>query len=223
MVLNVKVAYSACKSTVHGSCLLPISTLAQRLFLAAGPTPRYTLSAGSYHTCAITLNGTATCWGRDKYGQSHVPATLGPVNQISTSSGGSSSCAIAVNGSVVCWGDTLYGNFLVPHNLPPAVQLSTGNSYACAIFRNGSLSCWGAKTKMPNGDPGPLSAPVGLGPVVEVSAGPNHVCAIPANGSLVCWGSWGASDANIAGSSVQRMDYGQATVPAGLGPVYQVY
>lgn len=187
----------------------------------AGPTPRYTVSAGSRHTCAITLNGTATCWGASKYGQSHVPDSLGSVNQISAGSG-YSTCAIAANGSVACWGDTLWGNFLVPPGLPQAVQISTGKAFACAIAKNGTLSCWGSGTKMPNGDPGPLSAPLGLGPVVEVSAGADHICAIPANGSLACWGGWGAKDNYESENTGLRSDYGQATVPAGLGPVYQV-
>ena len=34
-----------------------------------GPSPAASVSAGHYHSCAVTTGGAAKCWGRNGYGQ----------------------------------------------------------------------------------------------------------------------------------------------------------
>lgn len=68
--------------------------------LAQTSIPVRQISAGGFHTCAITSTGSLRCWGNNASGQTDVPADLGPVTQVS--SGGHHTCAITVTGTLRC-------------------------------------------------------------------------------------------------------------------------
>ena len=153
------------------------------------PTPHQVLSpanvtsisAGSFHTCAIREDGSLICWGQDDYGQ------LG-------------------NGGNGFW-DNSPGDQLSPPldsvlDLGPnrtALEVSAGYQHTCAILDTGDVKCWG------KGDRGQLgsgadgyrysipSSVVDLGEdrtAVSLGKGSraDHACAILDNGDLKCWG-----------------------------------
>ncbi len=72
------------------------------------------LSVGASHVCAITEQGKAFCWGRNRFGQlgngstrdSPVPvAVTGDLIFANISAGDLHTCAVTVSGLVYCWGE----------------------------------------------------------------------------------------------------------------------
>ena len=173
--------------------------------LFAGGTP-LAISAGAFHTCALSGGGSVRCWGfggdgrlgygsTDTIGDDQAPRAVGPVDfgpgrsAVAISAGGGHSCAVLDNGSVQCWGFGGDG------------RLGYGNRRAV-------------------GDDEPPRAvdPVDFGPdrsALAISAGRDHTCALLDDGSVRCWGL----------GNDGRLGYGNTTTigddetPASAGPV----
>ena len=82
-----------------------------------GPTnPVKQISAGYYHTCALLVNGSVSCWGSNSYGelgregtsgintQPALVAGLQNKNIVHIDAGHYASCAVADSGEAFCWG-----------------------------------------------------------------------------------------------------------------------
>ena len=141
------------------------------------------ISAGYRHTCGITADSTAVCWGVGGAGLLSAPG--GEFTAISTGSG--HSCAIRADRTAVCWGANVWGQTDAPGGEFTAI--SAGRDYTCAIRADRTAVCWGDYNLGQADAPG--------GEFTAVSAGVYHSCAISTVRGTVCWGVpfWGQADA----------------------------
>jgi alpha-tubulin suppressor-like RCC1 family protein len=142
--------------------------------LGAG-TGSLAVSAGGYHTCAVTAVGGVKCWGNNGSGELGNNETTGSNEPVDVSGLGFASGAVAI---------------------------STGLYHSCAVMLNGAAKCWGANFW---GEVGNNSNAVALIPVdvvglasgagaIAVSAGESQTCAVATigaakDGAVKCWGS----------------------------------
>lgn len=137
------------------------------LGLTSGVT---SVSAGTYHNCAVTSVGGLKCWGYDGNGQLGNDAAttnkptpvdvLGMTSGVaSVSTGGAHTCAVTISGGLKCWGDDTFGQVgndaaLVQQATPVNVlglasgvaSISVGGNHTCAVTTGGGLQCWGRDT-----------------------------------------------------------------------------
>jgi alpha-tubulin suppressor-like RCC1 family protein len=133
-----------------------------------------TVSAGADHTCGLTTDGTAYCWGSNRYGQ------LGRAGRDTTCGSGSNAFPCS----------------LVPRPVQTDAKftsISAGQRHTCGITTQREAFCWGSNDANQIGDlagSGPTLVKVpGTLPWVQISAGYTHTCAVRSDGALFCWGS----------------------------------
>jgi len=150
------------------------------------------ISAGSYHTCAVTADGGVWCWGSNGVGQVGNGTQVGPVlepekvtalvgyNVTGITAGYAHTCAMTADGGVWCWGHNDYGQVgnrtqigpvLVPSKVT-ALDVPQLEVAADAALKDGYN-------------------------VTEIAAGGYHTCAVTADGGVWCWGAnWGGQVGN---------------------------
>jgi hypothetical protein len=134
------------------------------------------ISAGGSHTCALSTERHAVCWGSDERGQATAP----PDELQVVSAGGAHSCGLLMDGRAVCWGSNDQGQATPPPDAFTAV--SSGGAHSCGLRVDGSVLCWGAD------DQGQSTPPEGSFTAMAVGAA--HGCGIrAADASAVCWGA----------------------------------
>lgn len=175
------------------------------------------VSAGVYHSCAITPTNGLKCWGLNDQGQlgsGNGTSSIVPVNVVgmtsqvaSVSVGIYHTCATKTDGSAWCWGindrgQLGIGNSGFPNSATP-VQVSgmgsgvskvvTGYDHVCAVH-NGAAKCWGGNGRgaVGNNTVTDQFSPVVAGGlasgITDVGAGGDHSCALLSNGTVKCWG-----------------------------------
>lgn len=157
------------------------------------------VSAGAYHSVALTLAGTVIAWGWPEHGRNNVPAGLNDVVALADSNGHVT--ALRANGTVVCWGFAGDGRTSPPPDLNNVVAISSAGGHNLALRSDGTVVAWGWNAQ------GQTTVPPGLTDVVAVAAGYAHSLALKADGTVVAWG-WNAT--------------GQCNVPAGLADVVAI-
>ena len=179
------------------------------------PEAATSVATGQSHTCAVTTESAAKCWGKNTAGQLGDGSTddrpfptqvsgLVAASGVTAISGGDFHTCAVVAGSAQCWGDNSNGQLgdgTMDSRTVPAVvdSLTTGVTaiasrgfHSCAIV-SGMAQCWGSNAfgQLGNGSTAGSSVPVpvaGLGNnVTGIAAGPSHTCAI-ADGAPWCWG-----------------------------------
>jgi alpha-tubulin suppressor-like RCC1 family protein len=136
-----------------------------------------TIAVGFAHSCALTKDGDAYCWGYNANGQ------LGTKNNPVSSSPDllSSTVPVPVTKTGVLAGKKL-------------VSLTAGDAFTCALDSSGIAYCWGANGVYQLGSGS--GAANSVDPVLVsggkrfsmISAGDSFVCGLDTNGAAYCWG-----------------------------------
>ncbi len=139
---------------------------------SAGPVPVSSslafasVSAGVAHTCAVTQDGAAYCWGRNVDGQlgdgsnatSPVPvAVSGELRFVAVSAGNFHSCGLRADGVAYCWGGNHRGQLgdgsETGRSSPVQVSgglrfqsVGAGGAHTCGLTVGGAVYCWGVNT-----------------------------------------------------------------------------
>ena len=95
------------------------------------------------HTCGLTREGNAVCWGDDGYGQAYPEQPSGEYTQITA--GERHTCALKSDGLVTCWGDDTYAQSIAP--TIPFEQISAGGYTTCGLKSDGHMACWGGTAR----------------------------------------------------------------------------
>jgi len=170
------------------------------------------------HTCGVTDDNDAYCWGRGRYGRlgngssenSMIPvAVSGGLSFESVNSGFAHTCGITTDGDAFCWGrneDGILGNNSMESSLVPVPvsggltfgSINAGSATTCGIATNGDAYCWGASdfgSMLGQGEDdraGKLVPGLVAGEFNfepdSISVGLDHVCAISTADKAVCWG-----------------------------------
>ena len=197
-------------STVDRSTPARVTTLSE-------DDPIVSLSAGGYHSCAVTGSGEVKCWGSNGNGQigsdwvdlSTIPLTVTGLSEAAAavSCGRNHTCVLLSSGGVACFGRNSNGELgdgtHVESPDPVAVtglssgvtDLQAGNYHNCVLTAGGGMKCWGwnQSGQLGNGTTEDSTTPVdvaGLSSGVSaISVGSGHTCAMRTSGEILCWGS----------------------------------
>jgi alpha-tubulin suppressor-like RCC1 family protein len=128
-------------------------------------SPASAVSAGLAHSCALTADGSAWCWGRNESGQLGDGTRTGrptPVRVLADSAtrftqlvaGAAHTCALDAGGAVWCWGRNGRGAVGTgPATSQPtptrvslpaaALAVAAGTAHSCATLVTERTVCWG--------------------------------------------------------------------------------
>jgi alpha-tubulin suppressor-like RCC1 family protein len=174
------------------------------------------ITAGAFHTCALTMTGEMKCWGYNNYGalgnntttNSAVPVVVtGLASSVAAIAAGEQhTCALTTAGSVQCWGyngsGQLGNNTTVSSSVPVTVTglatgvtaVTAGANHACARVAANAAKCWGANNfgQLGNNSLTNSTVPVAVSGlasgVTAIASGSVHTCAVDMVGALQCWG-----------------------------------
>ena len=218
-----------------------------RLIDSNGPRPVEGLSArvaavntGGEHACAVLIDGSVWCWGRNQFGQlalagggqQNTPVRVSGLAAASAVvAGDNHTCALTQAGGVRCWGNNASGQLgdgtLTTRTAPVNVSgltsgvaaISAGSRHTCALLTNGKIKCWGNNDSRQLGDNSATSrkTPVDLADTdtwKAISAGREHTCGVTTAGRGRCWGS--ATDGRL-GNGATSGTFGTPQTVTGFG------
>lgn len=149
------------------------------------------VSAGVLHTCAVTTDGAATCWGNNFLSQlgdgsninrlSPVPVTGLGSGVAAIQAGYYHSCAQMTDATLRCWGNNFHGQIgvgaavgiqVTPASVPglgaPVVEAALGLHHSCAALSDSRMRCWGLNAEGQVGS-GELALPLSRREPVSVA------------------------------------------------------
>lgn len=171
------------------------------------------VSAGAYHSLALTRDGRVWSWGLDHVGQLGIGSTTdrsvptlvpGITGATSVAAGPVHSLAVKDDGTAWAWGWNLYGQLglgstvdrSVPTQVPGLSNVTAvagGAAHSLALTADGSVWAWGLNHvgQLGTGTTVSTTVPVkvpGLTGIVAVSAGLFHSMALDRDGDVWTWG-----------------------------------
>jgi alpha-tubulin suppressor-like RCC1 family protein len=184
---------------------------------AAAPLAFRQMSAGGYHTCGVTADNGAYCWG-ENFGQlgdgtttrRQTPvAVTGGLRFVQVSAGLTHTCGLTTDNRAYCWGNeqsgrlgdgsTVPGPTAVP--LPVAVvggrsfrRIDAGYAHTCGVTVGYVAFCWGDNHGGQLGDSTttervvPVRVRAGTLRFLRVTAGEFHTCGVTRENRAYCWG-----------------------------------
>jgi alpha-tubulin suppressor-like RCC1 family protein len=170
----------------------PNSATANPVAFLSGVTA---IAAGDMHTVALIGDGTVVAWGRDREGQTAIPADLSGVTAIAA--GVFHTVALRRDGTMVAWGSDRNGQVTgIPTTTPPftatanpvpflngITAIAAGGEHTVAIKSDGTVVTWG---KIGNGAEYVNDVvPAGLSEVTAIAAGAHHTVAIVAGPPII--------------------------------------
>jgi alpha-tubulin suppressor-like RCC1 family protein len=169
-----------------------------------------TVAAGPFASCAINVDETASCWGKQpNVGNGGTKDTITPVltkgdfRFASLDGGPTHFCGVSTESAIICWGvdaltDTAGKDVspAVPTKLPSDIhwtQVSAGFAHNCGVAADSAAYCWGDNHF---GQLGGTTDTLSFVPSLvaggfkfaSVVTGSGHACGLTVGGSAFCWG-----------------------------------
>jgi len=197
---------------------------------ATTPLAFYQVSGGGDHTCGITTDNRAYCWGSNAYGQLGDGTTTDRLTPVAVagelpfrqvSAGDSHTCAVTTTNRAYCWGyngsDGELGDGTATDRLTPVPvaggrqfrQVDAAQYHTCGVsYPDNKAYCWGYNGSFALGDGTSTgrSTPVAVSggrQFRQVSAGGFHTCGVTTLDKAFCWG-WNNRGQLGDGSKVSR-------------------
>jgi alpha-tubulin suppressor-like RCC1 family protein len=179
------------------------------------------VSAGDFHSCGVTSDNRAFCWGQNHAGQlgdgtsgndSTPVAVAGGLRFLQVSAGVSYTCGVTTDNRAYCWGENAFGKLgngtTTASPKPVAVagghrfrQVSAGSLHTCGVTTSDVAFCWGINRYGQLGDSStfkrrlrPVQVAGGLR-FRRASAGGiqdrGHSCGVTFDDRGYCWGYGG--------------------------------
>lgn len=209
------------------------------LTVAAPPLVFTQVVAGVSHSCGVTADSTAYCWGYGGQGQLGVGGLVGGTPRptpvltalkfATLAAGDYHTCGLTAAGAAYCWGNNVNGQlgngnaFL--RTVPDAVSgglsfvaLTANYGRTCGLTAAGQAYCWGENSVGTLGDSSTIErhAPVrvvGGHTFASISAGFAQTCAVTPAAAAYCWG--GGFNGEL-GTGGQASDSAPVAVSGGL-------
>jgi alpha-tubulin suppressor-like RCC1 family protein len=144
----------------------PVPALAATM---SGALAFHQVSGGWRHTCGVTADNRAYCWGRNLEGQlgngttnvfiATPVAVLGTLQFRQISAGSHATCAVTTDNRAYCWGSNTVGQLgdgtTAGHYRPAPVaggrrfrQIEAGEEHACGVtYPDNRAFCWGRNSE----------------------------------------------------------------------------
>jgi alpha-tubulin suppressor-like RCC1 family protein len=178
------------------------------------------VSTGGSHSCGVTTDNRAFCWGANLHGQlgngtsdgvdhPRPIAVAGGLRFLLVDAGATHTCGVSTDNRAYCWGDNSRGSLGLGSDTGPEIcpdveipcstlpvgvaggrlfrQVSASTWYTCGVNLADRVFCWGTGDGLANYPFLPQRVGDGLR-FRQVSAKVHHICGVTTDSRAYCWG-----------------------------------